>query len=199
MTEMTPLSALTALKEGNARFVNGEMQKRDLMSQVQATAGGQSPYAVILGCIDSRVPPELVFDQGIGDIFTARIAGNFVNTDLLGSIEFATKVVGSKLVLVLGHSRCGAVCGACDGVELGNLTATLANLQSAVDAVQNVEGPRDSTNAEFVKQVAEENVRQNVQAMTVRSEVMSDLVAKGELAIVGAMHDVATGRVTFMD
>ena len=130
---MTPDQALAALKEGNQRFLSGKMMERDLMSQVKATASGQFPYAVVLGCIDSRVPPELVFDQGIGDIFSPRIAGNFANTDIIGSIEFTTLLAGSKLVVVLGHTECGAVKGACDGAELGNLTHTLKNIQPAVN------------------------------------------------------------------
>lgn len=195
--DMTPAQALAELKAGNARFVSGQMRNRDLMAQVNATASGQFPFAVVLGCIDSRVPPELVFDQGIGDIFSPRIAGNFANTDIIGSIEFATQLAGSKLVVVLGHTECGAVKGACDGAQLGNLTQTLSNIAPAIYAVTDVEGSRSSRNSKFVQKVADENVRLTVAALTDRSSVLSGLVAKNQLQIVGAMHDVATGQVTF--
>jgi carbonic anhydrase len=152
---------------------------------------------VVLGCIDSRVPPELVFDQGIGDIFTPRIAGNFANTDIIGSIEFATQLAGSKLIVVLGHTECGAVKGACDGAQLGNLTQTLSNIAPAVYAVNDVKGSRSSKNPDFVQQVADENVRLTVAALTERSAVLSQLVAENKLKIVGAMYDVATGQVSF--
>ncbi len=193
----TPDKALQMLKEGNKRFVSGRMHQRDLMAQVKATASGQYPFAVVIGCIDSRVPPELVFDQGIGDIFSPRIAGNFVNTDIIGSSEFATRLAGAKLILVLGHTECGAVKGACDNAQLGNLTHTLSNIMPAVYSVTNVPGARDSKNVAFVQKVAEANVRLSVEAMTDRSGVLQDLVAKGNLKVAGAMHDVATGRVTF--
>jgi carbonic anhydrase len=196
---ITPAKALEMLKEGNKRFMSGEMMNRDLMGMVSETATGQYPYAVVLGCIDSRVPPELVFDQGIGDIFTPRIAGNFVNTDILGSMEFATKVAGSKLIVVLGHSSCGAVKGACDHVELGNLTTTLANISPAIYAVDEVIGERNSSNSEFVEKVAHMNVKMTVDNILERSPIMKELVDSGELMVVGAMHDVKTGKVTFMD
>lgn len=197
--KITPDDAIARLKAGNDRFLEGKMLDRDLMDQVSATSEGQYPYAVVLGCIDSRVPPELVFDQGVGDIFTARIAGNFVNTDILGSMEFATAVAGSKAIVVLGHTECGAVKGACDQVEFGNLTHTLSNIAPAVYAVHDVEGERNSKNAEFVRAVAHENVRQTVQNILDRSSVIKDLVDKGEVKVIGAMHDVATGKVTFSD
>lgn len=197
---LTPAEALQMLKDGNERFVNGTMLTRDLMAQVKQTASGQYPFAVVLGCIDSRVPPELVFDQGIGDLFAPRIAGNFVNADILGSMEFATAVAGSKVVVVLGHSSCGAVKGACDHVELGNLTHTLSNIMPAVYAVSNdMEGPYTSSNADFVEAVAHMNVQMTVQNILERSPVMAGLVEEGELVVVGAMHDVGTGQVTFMD
>ncbi len=196
---ITPAKALEMLKVGNERFVNGTMVKRDLMAQVAQTAKGQYPFAAVLGCIDSRVPPELVFDQGIGDIFTLRIAGNFVNTDILGSMEFATKVAGAKLMVVLGHSSCGAVTGACDHVELGNLTHALSHLMPAVYAVDDVDGDRNSGNKDFVEAVAYMNVKFTVDNILEHSPVMKTLVDQGELMVVGAMHDVETGRVTFMD
>ena len=193
----TPEKALQELKDGNRRFVSGAMRQRDLMAQVKATASGQFPFAVVIGCIDSRGPPELVFDQGIGDIFSARIAGNFVNTDIIGSTEFATQLAGAKLVVVLGHTACGAVRGACDNVQLGNLTQTLSNILPAVYAVRDVKGERNSKNAAFVQKVAEANVRLNVEALSNRSEILRGLEQKGRLKIVGAMHDIATGRIEF--
>lgn len=199
--QITPEIARNMLAEGNQRFLERKAQDRDLLKQVELTAGGQAPFAVVLSCIDSRVPAEMVFDQGIGDIFSARIAGNFVNDDLLGSMEFATKLAGSKLVLVLGHSACGAVKGACDGAELGLLTGMLGKLQPAVDAVAEPADPasRTSANGDFVQAVVEKNVELTVQAIRDRSEVMRDLEAAGEIAICGAVYDVASGKVTFCD
>lgn len=197
--DMSPAEALQALKDGNARFLSGDMLNRDFGDQVEQTASGQYPFAVVLGCIDSRVPPELVFDQGIGDIFSPRIAGNFVNTDILGSMEFATKVAGSKVIVVLGHTACGAVKGACDHVELGNLTHTLANIAPAVYAVNDVEGERNSSNTEFVNKVAHTNVKMTVANIVERSAVIRELVESGDLMVVGAMHDVSTGEVTFYE
>lgn len=194
---MTPEQALQSLKDGNERFINGKMLNCDLMAQVRATASGQFPYATVLGCIDSRVPPELVFDQGIGDIFSPRIAGNFANTDIIGSMEFATKLAGSKLIVVLGHTECGAVKGACDHAQLGNLTHTLSNITPAVEAVKDVEGERTSKNSSFVQKVADKNVHLTVQALTKRSDVLNGLVEEKRLKIVGAMHNVDTGKVSF--
>ncbi len=194
---MTPEQALQSLKDGNERFINGKMLNCDLMAQVRATASGQFPYAIVLGCIDSRVPPELVFDQGIGDIFSPRIAGNFANTDIIGSMEFATKLAGSKLIVVLGHTECGAVKGACDHAQLGNLTHTLSNITPAVEAVKDVEGERTSKNSSFVQKVADKNVHLTVQALTKRSDILNGLVEEKRLKIVGAMHNVDTGKVSF--
>lgn len=196
---MTPDAALAALKSGNERFVAGEALERDYSLQVAQTASGQFPHSVILGCIDSRVPPELVFDQGIGDVFSPRIAGNFVTTPLLGSMEFAAAVAGSKVIVVLGHTECGAVKGACDGVELGNLTDTLSHLAPAVYGVKDIDGPRTSKNPAFVDAVVHENVEQTVQNILQRSDVISDLVEKGDLKVVGAVYDVSTGKVAWMD
>jgi carbonic anhydrase len=196
---LSPMDVLTLLKEGNNRFLSGTAVERNFNEQVAQTAAGQYPMAAILGCIDSRVPHEIVFDKGVGDIFSARVAGNFVNTDILGSLEFATAAAGSKVVVVLGHTECGAVKGACDNVELGNLTATLANIAPAVYATTDVEGERSSKNADFVQAVAHENVEMTVMNMVERSPVMRGLVEEGKLIVVGAMHDVATGRVTFME
>ena len=194
---MTPEQALQSLKDGNERFIKGKMLNCDLMAQVRATASGQFPYAIVLGCIDSRVPPELVFDQGIGDIFSPRIAGNFANTDIIGSMEFATKLAGSKLIVVLGHTECGAIKGACDHAQLGNLTHTLSNITPAVEAVKDVEGERTSKNSSFVQKVADKNVHLTVQALTKRSDVLNGLVEEKRLKIVGAMHNVDTGKVSF--
>lgn len=195
---MTPEQALAELKAGNERFLQGRMLERDLPAQVRATATGQYPFASVLGCIDSRVPPELIFDQGIGDIFSARIAGNFANTDIIGSLEFATKLAGTKAVVVLGHTECGAIRGACDNVQLGSLTQTLSNLLPAVYAATGVPGDRSSKNAAFVREVTRQNVRLTVEALTARSTLLHDLVQEGQLMVVGAICDVRTGRVEFL-
>lgn len=197
-SKLTPQQALNLLKDGNERFVAGRMLNRDLMAQAKATSSGQFPFAGVLGCIDSRCAPELVFDQGIGDIFSARIAGNFANTDFIGSFEFATKLAGAKLIVVLGHSACGAVAGACDNAQLGNLTNTLSNLMPAVYSVTHIKGKRDSSNPAFVQAVAEQNVLLNVQALVTRSVVLRSLVDRKAIKIVGAMHDLETGKVTFL-
>ena len=196
---LTPEEVIQALKDGNERFLDGRALSRDFLEQVRQTAGGQYPMAAILGCIDSRVPHEIVFDKGVGDVFSARIAGNFVNTDLLGSLEFATAVAGAKVIVVLGHTECGAVKGACDHVELGNLTATLANIAPAVYSVTDIEGPRTSANPDFVQAVAHRNVEFTVENIVNRSTVIRGLVERGELIVIGAMHDVTTGRVVFED
>ena len=196
---MSPADALQRLKAGNARFVAGMALPRDLRGQVTATAGGQYPYASVLGCIDSRVPPELVFDQGIGDLFSARIAGNFVDPDILGSLEFASKLSGAKLILVLGHTGCGAIKGACDDVKLGNLTTTLAHLRPAVTAVRDVPGKRDSKNEEFVNAVTHMNVKLTLEAIRKQSPILDDLIARGELGLAGGVYDVKTGVVEFIE
>jgi len=196
---ITPARALELLKQGNARFAAGIPLRRDLRAQMRDTATGQFPFASIVGCIDSRVPPEIVFDQGIGDIFSARIAGNFVDDEILGSLEFASKLAGSRLIVVLGHTQCGAIKGACDGATLGNLTTTLSHLRPAVDAVTDVPGPRSSKNAAFVAAVTHMNVRLAVEAVRKRSPVLDEMAARGEIAIVGAIYDVATGVVAFLD
>jgi len=193
----TPGEALERLQAGNDRFIKGETMGHDHLARVRATAEGQKPFAAIISCLDSRVPPEIVFDQGIGDVFVGRVAGNYIDTDLLGSLEFATGVVGAKVIVVLGHTDCGAVKGACDGVQLGSLTHTLSNLAPAIYAVQGIEGSRTSGNAEYVSAVSHANVDLNVKSIGERSRVIADLVAAGELQIVGAMYDVATGRVIF--
>jgi carbonic anhydrase len=192
---ITPDQALQMLQEGNARFASGKSVNCDLLAQVKATADGQAPFAAVVGCIDSRVPPELVFDQQIGDIFAARIAGNFVNTDIIGSLEFATKLAGAKLIVVLGHTECGAVKGAVDDAKLGNLTAALANIRPSVIKITAVDGPRTSTNKKLVQAVADQNARDAAAMLSDRSEVLRDLVREGKLKIVSAMHDVGTGQI----
>ena len=194
---ITPQEALQMLKDGNERFASGQNIHCDLLAQVKATAEGQYPFAAVVGCIDSRVPPELVFDQDIGDIFTARIAGNFVNTDIIGSLEFATYVAGAKLIVVLGHSECGAIKGAVDDVKLGNLTAMLANIRPAVAKVKNVDGPSNSKNAKLVQAVADQNAKDAAAMLKARSEVLRGLESQGKLKIVAAMHDIGTGRITW--
>ncbi|HPG60759.1 MAG TPA: carbonic anhydrase family protein [Casimicrobium sp.] len=189
-------AALAALKAGNARFVSGNMIKRDLMKQVKATGYGQYPIASIVSCIDSRVGPEIVFDQGIGDVFSARVAGNFVNEDILGSLEFGSKAAGSKLIVVLGHTSCGAIKGACDDVALGNLTGMLAKIKPAVASVSST-GDRSSKNDAFVQMVAEANVKRTVNDIFVRSPVLKAMADKGEIKIVGAMLDVKTGVISW--
>jgi len=196
---MTPDQALRLLQEGNARFVAGTTLRRDLLAQVRETSAGQYPFAAVLGCIDSRVAPELVFDTGLGDLFVARIAGNAVDDELLGSLEFATKVAGARLIVVLGHTRCGAVMGACDGVEMGSLTRTLALLEPAVAAArQAISGKHDSSNSAFVAQVTEANVRLGARALVEHSPILAELVREGRLRIVPAIYDVASGRVEFL-
>lgn len=196
---MSPDDALQELKAGNARFLSQTMRNCDLLGQVRATAGGQFPFAAVLGCIDSRVPPELVFDQRIGDIFSIRIAGNVAEDDVVGSAEFATKVEGARLIVVLGHSECGAVKGAIDGVELGKLTQLLQRIKPAMEANKNAPGEHSSKNKDFVQQVATTNARLAAEGLTLESPILRDLVAQGELKIVAAMHNIATGRITFIE
>jgi len=198
-TAMTPNDAVNRLVAGNNRFVSGSSLHRDYVSQVQATATGQYPFAVVLACMDSRSSPELVFDQGIGDLFVLRVAGNYATPDIIGSMEYATKVSGAKLVVVLGHTECGAVKGACDDVQLGNLTTVIQALQPAVNDVQDVPGERSSKNSQFVQAVAIANVRRTVAHIRSDSPIMHDMEQAGRIKIVGAMYDVSTGKVTFFD
>ncbi len=197
----TPAKALQFLREGNARFVSNLNAHRDLLEQVNATRDGQWPIAAVLSCIDSRTSAELIFDQGLGDIFSIRIAGSVVNTDIIGSLEFASRIAGSRLIVVLGHSRCGAIMGACDHVELGNLTELLSKIQPAVYEESETKDPaaRHSGNTVFVENVAELNVRRSVRAIINRSIILEDMIAGGEVAIIGAKHDLDTGLVTFYD
>ena len=198
---MTPEKALLSLKEGNERFQNRKREEPNLIEQVKDTSEGQYPFATVLSCIDSRVSAELIFDQGIGDIFSIRIAGNFVNTDILGSMEFACKLAGTRLIVVLGHTSCGAVKGACDDAKLGNLTSMLAKIKPAVDSTTlpsdiNI---RNSSNISFVNDVAVKNVELNIQNILNSSEVISEMVNNGEVKIIGAMYDVSSGAVNFFE
>ncbi|MBC5765426.1 carbonic anhydrase family protein [Ramlibacter albus] len=193
---LTPDAVLQRLQEGNQRFTTGRQAPRDLKMQIKATGYGQYPMASIVSCIDSRSAPELVFDQGIGDVFGVRIAGNFVNEDMLGSLEFASKVAGAKLIVVLGHTSCGAIKGACDDVALGNLTGMLGKIKPAVQSVAYA-GERSSKNEQFVEMVAEANVRRTVLDILNRSAVLREMADKGQLRVVGAMLDVKTGEVRF--
>ena len=195
---ITPEMAVELLKKGNQRFVANQTIQRDISTQVVQTGTGQYPFAAVLGCIDSRVPAEYVFDQGIGDIFNARVAGNFVNTDILGSLEFACKAAGSKAIVVMGHSSCGAVKGACDHVELGNLTDMLSNIQPAMDTVTGHYEDKSSKNATYVQEVADRNVALTVAKIKSDSPVLNELYENGEIDIVGAMYDVHTGVVSFI-
>ncbi|MGB2502783.1 MAG: carbonic anhydrase family protein [Flavobacteriaceae bacterium] len=198
---ITPDSALQLLKEGNNRFQDKTKAERDLLEQVKETSKGQYPYATILSCIDSRVSSELIFDQGIGDIFSARIAGNFVNNDILGSMEFACKLAGTKLILVLGHTACGAVKGACDDAKLGNLTGMLSKIKPAVNAVSSPEDAslRNSSNIDFVNEVAKKNVELTMDKIVEDSPVLAEMQANGEIKIVGGMYDINSGAVHFYD
>ena len=197
--QMTPRKALQFLQEGNDRFINNLKANRNLLEQANETRDGQWPFATILSCIDSRTSAELIFDQGLGDIFSVRIAGNIVNTDILGSMEFACKVAGSKLIVVLGHSKCGAVKGACDHVEMGNLTELLSKIQPAVYQEKETTDNRTSKNSEFVENVSEINVKRSVKNIIERSFVLEQMLEEGQIGIVGAMHDIESGKVIFYD
>ncbi|MBK9044941.1 MAG: carbonic anhydrase [Saprospiraceae bacterium] len=187
------------LKEGNARFINNLKVNRDLLEQVNDTRDGQWPFAIILSCIDSRTSAELIFDQGLGDVFSVRIAGNILNEDILGSMEFATKVVGSKIIVVLGHSKCGAVRGACDHIEMGNLTTLLNKIQPAVYEEKSTLDNRTSKNAEFVEKVASLNVKLTMERIRRESVIIRELEEAGTIKIVGGMYDVDSGKVDFYE
>lgn len=197
--QITPQKALELLKDGNKRFVKNLQEHRDLLEQVNITSEGQFPFAVVLSCIDSRTSVELIFDQGLGDVFSARVAGNIVNTDILGSMEFATKVAGSKIVVVLGHSKCGAVKGACDHVEMGNLTELLSKIQPAIYEEKETTENRTSSNAKFVENVAALNVKRTVQSILQRSPIIKEMLDNKQIGVVGGMHNVSTGEVEFYE
>lgn len=198
---MTPEKSLQYLKEGNQRFQNNLKANRNLLEQVNDTAEGQFPFATILSCIDSRVSAELVFDQGLGDVFSVRIAGNFVNEDILGSMEFACKLAGTKIIVVLGHTSCGAIKGACDNAKLGNLTNMLGKIKPAVNAVETPkdENLRNSSNLDFVNDVATKNVHLTMDRIVKESEVLAEMQKNGEIKIVGAMYNIHTGEVVFYE
>lgn len=194
---ISPSMALEILKEGNKRFVNNLKANRNLLQQANETSDGQHPFAVILSCIDSRTSAELIFDQGLGDVFSVRIAGNIINEDILGSMEFGCKVAGSKIIVVLGHTKCGAVKGACDHVEMGNLTALLSKIRPAVDDETNTKENRNSGNSEFVENVSTINVKRTVKAISERSPILKEMIESGQIGIIGGTHDITTGEVTF--
>ena len=197
---ITPEISLQTLKEGNMRFYNNIRINRDYLHEMKATSGGQKPFATVLSCIDSRVSSELIFDQGLGDIFSIRIAGNFINDDILGSMEFACKIAQSPLV-VLGHTNCGAVKGVCDDAKLGKLTGMLENLKPALNSVTTPECPtkRKSENIDFVNMVSQKNVELSIERILNGSSVISKMQDTGEVSVLGAMYDIHTGEVTFYD
>jgi carbonic anhydrase len=196
---ITPEIALDLLKEGNHRFMSNLQSNRNLLEQANETSDGQHPFAVILSCIDSRTSAELIFDQGLGDVFSIRIAGNILNEDILGSMEFACKVAGSKIIAVLGHTRCGAIKGACDHVDMGNLTALLSKIQPAVYDEKTETQNRNSSNDEFVEKVSIINVKRTVNGILERSPILKEMIQKGEIKLVGGTHEISTGEVTFYD
>jgi len=195
-SQLIPQVVLKDLLDGNNRFVSGNNQQVDHKALVSQTVSGQYPKAVILSCIDSRVPVEQVFDQAIGDIFVARVAGNFENVDILGSMEYSCKAAGSKLALVLGHEACGAVKAACDGVELGNITAMLENIMPAVRlSADEIEGEANSSNAAMVTRTVENNVKLTIERIREKSQILREMEQSGEIAIAGAVYDIGTGKV----
>jgi carbonic anhydrase len=194
---ITPIMALNLLEEGNKRFVNNLKINRNLLQQANETSDGQHPFAIVLSCIDSRTSAELIFDQGLGDIFSIRIAGNIINEDVLGSMEFGCKLSGAKIIVVLGHTRCGAIKGACDHVEMGNLTSLLSKIRPAVDDELTIKENRNSNNSEFVEKVAAINVNRSVKSILERSPILKEMVEGGQIGIIGGLHDITTGIVAF--
>ena len=195
---LRPDDIIKALKEGNKRFTNNNLTLRDHSAMVRDASAGQYPKAVILSCIDSRVPVEDIFDRGIGDLFVARVAGNFSNTDILGSLEFGCKVSGAKLILVLGHESCGAVKGAIDNVQLGNITPMLSNIKPAISRVKNFTGEKTAKNDAFVESVAKENVLNTIETIKAKSSILKEMETKGEIKIIGAYYDLHSGEVIFL-
>lgn len=196
---ITPQQAFDLLKKGNERFINNLKANRNLLQQVNETSDGQHPFAVILSCIDSRTSAELLFDQGLGDIFSIRIAGNILNDDIIGSMEFACKLAGAKIIVVLGHTKCGAIKGACDHAKLGSLTTLLDKIKPAIECENTIKENRNSSNSEFVEKVSELNVKLTVDAITERSPILKDMIQNGSVSLVGGMYDVGSGLVTFYD
>ena len=195
--QITPDMAFDLLKKGNERFVNNLKANRNLLQQANETSDGQHPFAVILSCIDSRTSAELIFDQGLGDIFSVRIAGNIINEDILGSMEFACKVAGSKIIVVLGHSKCGAVQGACNHVEMGNLTSLLAKIRPSIDDETTVTRERNANNPEFVEKVTIVNVKRVMKEIVERSPIIKEMLDKNEIKLIGGYHELSTGEVSF--
>lgn len=196
---LTPSAVIADLLEGNERFTKSKNDAVDYIAQVNQTIKGQFPKAVVLSCIDSRVPVELIFDQSIGDVFVARVAGNFENVDILGSLEYSCKVAGSKLVLVLGHESCGAVKAACDGVELGNITEMLSKIVPAVKlSAQQVEGKADSSNSEMVAKTVENNVILTINRIREKSPILKKMEDSNEIKIVGGIYHLSTGKVSIL-
>jgi carbonic anhydrase len=196
---ITPALALEILKDGNKRFVSNLKVNRNLLQQANETSDGQHPFAVILSCIDSRTSAELIFDQGLGDVFSVRIAGNIVNEDILGSMEFGCKVAGAKIIVVLGHTKCGAIKGACDNVALGNLTSLISKIKQAVEQEMTTTENRNSSNSSFVENVAELNVSLSVKNILLKSPIIAEMVKNGDIGIVGGIHDITTGEVKFFE
>ena len=196
---LTPDEILQEMKDGNERFVNNNLTPRDYQAQVKATSGGQHPEAVIISCIDSRVPVEHIFDKGVGDVFVARVAGNFVNEDILGSTEFGTAVAGSKVIIVMGHKSCGAVKAAIDDVEMGNITAMLTKIKPAVEMSEDFDGEQTTDNGDYVTEVVNNNVLHTIAEMRENSPIIANLESNGDVVIAGAFYDLETGRVTFLD
>lgn len=196
---ITPVMALKLLQDGNKRFENNLKVNRNLLQQANETSGSQHPFAVILSCIDSRTSVELIFDQGLGDVFSVRIAGNVINEDILGSMEYACKVVGAKIIVVLGHTQCGAIRGACDHVEMGNLTALLNKIQPAIYEENSETENRNASNYIFVEKVASIHIKRTLHAILDRSPILKEMIETGTIGIIGAKYDVATGVVDFYD
>ncbi len=196
---LTPTAAIEVLRKGNERFVNNLRANRNLLQQVNDTSAGQHPLAIVLSCIDSRTSAELIFDLGLGDIFSCRIAGNVLNDDILGSMEFACKVAGAKAIVVLGHTKCGAIMGACDGVKMGNLTSLLHKVDEAIALETETTADRTSKNPQFVQRVAEQNVLLVKRQVMERSPILAAMISQSELALVGGMYDVDSGAVEFYD
>jgi carbonic anhydrase len=195
----TPEIALQFLREGNHRFVNRLAVNRDLLEQVNETRDGQFPFAVVLSCIDSRTSAELIFDQGLGDVFSIRIAGTIINDDILGSMELACKISGSKLVVVLGHTKCGAIRGACNNVQMGNLSTLLNKIQPSVYYEKSVNENRNAQNGEFVEKVSRIQVKRSVESIIQQSIVLREMIEKKEIGLIGAIYDIDTGLVEFLD
>lgn len=194
---ITPEIAIEILKQGNNRFVNNLKINRNLLQQANETSDSQHPFAVILSCIDSRTSAELIFDQGLGDIFSIRIAGNILNDDILGSMEFGCKLIGAKIIVILGHTKCGAIKGACEHIEMGNLTDLLTKIRPAIDEEKTVTENRTSANEDFLDKVSYIHVKRVVGAISERSPILKEMLEKGRIGIIGATHEIATGAVTF--